>query len=111
MNGLDRWKKETPTNRATKKMLPRQIYFHRIYKDTNVGFMPNPSGSRRCLMTTFESSNNTLNLFAMAYTNNVNYSNFRSASTSKMNPRLKQLAILSLVTLLGMIVSIAVNIN
>lgn len=44
----------------------------------------------------------------MAYTNNVNYSNFRS--TSKMNPRLKQLAILSLVTLIGMIVSISVNV-
>ena len=43
----------------------------------------------------------------MAYTNNINYSNYRSGS--KMNPRLKQLAILSLVVLVGMMVSIFVN--
>jgi hypothetical protein len=43
----------------------------------------------------------------MAYTSNVNYSNYRPVS--KMNPRLRQLAILSLVVLIGMIVSISVN--
>jgi hypothetical protein len=43
----------------------------------------------------------------MAYYNNVNYSNYRPVS--KMNARLRQLAILSLVTLAGMIVSITVN--
>ncbi len=46
----------------------------------------------------------------MAYSNNVNYSNYKSASHSKMNPRLRQLAILSAVVLLGMIVSITVNV-
>ena len=43
----------------------------------------------------------------MAYTSNVNYNNYRPVS--KMNPRLRQLAILSAVVLLGMIVSISVN--
>jgi hypothetical protein len=43
----------------------------------------------------------------MAYYNNVNYSNYRPVS--KMNARLRQLAILSLVVLAGMIISISVN--
>jgi hypothetical protein len=44
----------------------------------------------------------------MAYTNNVNYGSYKT--TSKINPRLKQLAILSAVTLVGMILSISVNV-
>lgn len=43
----------------------------------------------------------------MAYTSNVNYSNYKPVS--KMNPRLRQLALLSLVVLVGMIISITVN--
>ena len=43
----------------------------------------------------------------MAYTNNINYNNYRPVS--KMNPRVRQLAILSLVVLVGMMVSIFVN--
>lgn len=43
----------------------------------------------------------------MAYYSNINYSNYRPVS--KMNARLRQLAILSAVILVGMIVSISVN--
>lgn len=77
------------------------------YKSTNVGFALIQDGKQQPVIPTFESSTTTLIIDPMAYTSNVNYNNYRPVS--KINPRLKQLAILSLVVLVGMMVSIFVN--
>ena len=85
------------------------IYFHRYHKDTDVGFRIIPGGTQGWFIATFDSSTTQhYNINSMAYTNNVNYGSY-SKTTSKMNARLRQLAILSAVTLVGMIVSISVN--
>lgn len=78
-----------------------------IYKCTDVGFREIPGCAHLLLIATFDSSTTTKQQRPMAYTNNINYSSYRQGS--KMNPRLRQLAILSLVVLVGMMVSILVN--
>lgn len=78
-----------------------------IYKCTDVGFREIPGCEHLLLIATFDSSTTTKQQRPMAYTNNINYSSYRQGS--KMNPRLRQLAILSLVVLVGMMVSIFVN--
>ena len=78
-----------------------------IYKCTDVGFSDIPGWEQLWLLAPFESSTTTNNPSPMAYTNNINYNSYRPGS--KMNPRLRQLAILSLVVLVGMMISIFVN--
>ena len=77
------------------------------YKNTDVGFEKIQTGEGPLNIPTFESSTATLNNLDMAYTSNINYSNYRPVS--KINSRLRQLGILSLVVLIGLIVSISVN--
>jgi hypothetical protein len=92
-----------------KKLIFISIYFDRYHKDTDVGFRFIPGGTRGSFIATFDSSTTQhYNINSMAYTNNVNYGSY-SKTTSKMNARLRQLAILSAVVLVGMIVSISVN--